>query len=207
MSQSDRNDHRDHLHLLASSSRRERSWFSGGIVIVSIAVLALVSLAGVHFLDTWHPTSSSVLAVPSPPPEASARPAPGAVPSGAPQAPVPIVASPRVNADSIYRCGNSYSRSPCADGRVVEGPAASGFDSRPSPQLARLVAEGRTPDTGPAAASTQTIATHNGGPCASLAAQIEWIDRAARQPLTKPQQDSLRAQRQAARDQQARLHC
>ena len=114
----------------------------------------------------------------------------------------------------IYRCGAEYRHAPCAGGRAIDGPAASGFDSRPSERLARLVAEGRTAD-----GNTVTTVVRNGtevssaagvdrfAMCQALAAEIAGIDAETRQPRSASRQDQLRAQRRMVRDRQARLHC
>ena len=110
----------------------------------------------------------------------------------------------------IYRCANSYGATPCANGRRVDAPAASGFDSRPSEALALLVAEGRATDEGGPSTVVTTRTTAGNGTadaCRSWAATIDGLDRRARQPQSAGTQDWLREQRRHARDQQATLHC
>ncbi len=120
-------------------------------------------------------------------------------------------ASPARAAPSIYRCGNAYGIAPCPNGRAVEGPAASGFDSRPSPKLAALVAAGRTNEetTTFVDGSTTTAVTRSssGSECAFLAGRLLGIDADARQPHPPAYLDWLRTQRQLLRDRQASLHC
>ena len=111
----------------------------------------------------------------------------------------------------IYRCGNTYGMNPCANGRAVDGPAASGFDSRPSQAMAALVARGRTNATtiSDANGSTTTTVTtsSSSGECDGLSGELLHIDVDARQPHPMPYLDRLRARRQQVRDRQAALHC
>lgn len=109
---------------------------------------------------------------------------------------------------SIYRCGSTYSNTPCAGGgRATDGAVASGFDSRPSEKLARLVDRGRSSESGNVSIVTTSSSNARPAICQSLNQQIEWIDRAARQPQSASDQDSLREDRRRARDRQAALRC
>ena len=120
-------------------------------------------------------------------------------------------------ATAIIRCGNSYGTEPCTNGHAVESPAATGFDSTPSPRLAAMVQQGRTSGDSTNITSYSTTTTVNGvtttsqsstgSKCVSLASRLSGIDADARRPHPLPYQDWLRAQRQQVRDSQAALHC
>jgi hypothetical protein len=210
MSLDDRDYYREHLRLVSNSDVRRARWSSGRMVVVWILLLTAAFFIASRFMRE---RASMSLPLRSTAPVSAARDVPAPARPGVSTATVPalppVVQRGQV-AEPIYRCGNSYGLSPCAAGHIVDAPAASGFDSRPSPQLARLVAEGRMPDVTTSSTFTQTVVTQNGvavGACPTLAADIDSIDRVARRPQSKPDQDRLRARRQATRDQQARLHC
>jgi hypothetical protein len=114
----------------------------------------------------------------------------------------------------IYRCrvkGQTvYSNEACANATIVdESSAVSGFDSRPSERLARLVAQGRNavPDVpvGAAAVRPTMVDTPE---CRAMRRQIRDLDAQALQPgYSLRTLDDLRQVRQDVATSMARLHC
>jgi hypothetical protein len=204
----DRDYYRENVRRM--SRTRTSTW---KIVLVWAAVLGALYFVASHV--HWGGgvrTTNGVASVGAPSPPAPAAVAESIAPRASPTAPV----DPRIDngPSPIYRCGSSYGQTACAGGSVVAAPAASGFDSRPSARLAEMVAAGRTPDSATGTTVYRTAVVENGvatadraAQCRALSAEIEAIDRAARRPQTRYEQDRLRAQRQAARDRQVQLHC
>ena len=202
-----------------SSPRRPKPPSTGRLALFWIAVLA-ITFAVIRFAPTIWPRAPAVApppvsqpsvqqpSVPAPQALSTLPTAPRAVPydGGRPTAPPAT--------EQIYRCGSRYGHEPCAGGRAIDGPAATGFDSRPSERLARLIAEGRAAGGDSVTTSTTTIVRNGAvdgadriGACRALATEIADIDREARQPLSARRQDWLRARRADVRDQQVALHC
>lgn len=138
-----------------------------------------------------------------------------AVPGPRPNVPSPVLpgSSPMPSSQAaapIYRCGEHYGNSPCPGGRTIEGPAATGFDSRPSEKLARLVADGRNVSSTTTTTFSETTTNRTSSTsyaCPGLAQEILAIDSAARRPLDAYAQDRLTARRRQVRDRQSALHC
>ncbi len=144
----DRGERRDRLSDLERTRRSGRRGESAWMALFWIALLTAL-FAAVYW---WSERREDAAVAPpprTPPPSDRARadatsgaaPAPG-LPPAAVATPAPAKSPP------IYRCGRTYGTVPCAGGRVVAEPAASGFDSRPSEQLSRLVARGPLDDGG-----------------------------------------------------------
>ena len=199
---------RDYYRVSASSRARARGPSTARIALFW-TVLGAILFAAFRFGPTLMPHTTVVAPVTVPLTQrttvvSSPKPAPFAVPL-----PPPSPTAERSDAP-IYRCGNAYGREPCSDSRVVAPPAATGFDSRPSERLARLVADGRetvtTVSTSHSSIQTATVFGRTDS-CGSLAADIAAIDADARNPRSAPHQDLLRERRRAARDRQASLHC
>lgn len=119
-----------------------------------------------------------------------------------------------VEPQAIYRCrsqsGTRYSNQPCPGGSIVdESSAVTGYDTRPSDELARLVADGR----GTAGAPAQPVYRASAGApaqtreCASMRRQIVDLDAAMLRPNDPRTLDELRAVRQDVRTGMARAHC
>ncbi len=214
-------EHRDHSrerhHNVTSIRRQSPAWSTARISLVW-GLVGVVLFAGIRFASR-----REAVEMPAPP-RVAAAPTPHQAPVKPTQAALATPASPRRGADvsssnptPIYRCGNAYGAAPCANGRAIDGPAAAGFDSRPSVALANLVAQGRTPDVGTVTTVASTVTKVENGiapddgsrlaTCRLLAGEIDGIDRAARQPQSIPRQDVLRTRRRIARDRQASLHC
>ena len=138
-------------------------------------------------------------------------------PSPAVRIPQEGQALPRPPATTIVRCGSSYGTTPCTNGRTVENPAATGFDTTRSSRLAVLMEEGRIPGESTNITSFSTTTTVNGATtmcqsstgseCTDFASRLIGIDSDARRPHPLPYQDWLSAQRQQVRDLQAAVHC
>ena len=139
----------------------------------------------------------------------------GDAPKASPATPTPPDYGPRAPAPpAIYRCrskgGTSYSNEPCPGGSIVdEANAVTGYDSRPSDRLARLVAEGRaaadSPRTPVYRTSDAPIAETRD--CATMRRQIRDLDAAALRPQDAKSLDDLRAVRQDIRSSMARQRC
>ena len=134
------------------------------------------------------------------------------VPVPAPAVPITPTYRVPVAPQAIYRCkgrsGTRYSNEPCAGGTVVdESSAVSGYDTRPSDRLARLVAEGRGVDAPSQPVYRATPRSDESGDCAAMRRQILDLDATMRQPNDARRLDELRATRQDVRTGMARLHC
>ena len=203
----DRDYYRERYRNVVAHPKRGSSTLT--IVFVWLAVVAGLFFGFRTFMKPSPPAPSVVRSAPAPtaastPTTESARQSQRAVEATE----APQLTAQSSSASTIYRCGSSYGNAPCANGRTVEGPAASGFDSRPSDKLALLVEQGRTAqDAGPGTTTTTTTTTIVGNACPYLAQLLNSIDQAARQPQSLQKQDRLRAERQRVRDQQARAHC
>ena len=118
-----------------------------------------------------------------------------------PAAPVTPDYGPRVEASpAIYRCrtktGTVYSNDPCPGARVVdEASAVSGYDTRPSEKLARLVADGRaSAPQAPTYRSLRPVAAES-RECGVMRRQLRDLDAAMLQPNTLRSLDELRTTR------------
>ena len=187
---------------------------SGLGVLVGAAVAGLVFFA----IDRKQPP---VVAAPSARPTLAAT-APVARPDAGNDRPVASPATPTtpdygpraVAPQTIYRCrsksGTSYSNEPCPGGSIVdEASAVSGYDSRPSERMARLVAEGRATSDAPQAPVYRVPVPRAAETreCASMQRQIRDIDAALLRPQDPKSLDDLRAVRQDIRTSMARQHC
>lgn len=119
----------------------------------------------------------------------------------------------RAGPPAIYRCrttsGTQYSNEPCAGGSIVdESSAVTGYDTRPSDRLARLVAEGRVADA-PRQPVYRALALQAAetGECAAMRQQIIDLDATMRRPNDAKRLDEWRVIRQDVRTSMARLHC
>ncbi len=214
----DRDYYRAQYRNVSSLDRGRKPPSTGRLALFWIAVLA-IAFAAFRFVPMIWPRAPAALPPPVAPLPMQTAQQPSPTPPGAART-VPLEGSRAASpgAAPIYRCGNRYSDEPCAGGRPIDGAVASGFDSRPSEPLARLVAEGRSADGDSVTTTGRTVTTvvNNGsvvvaadrfGECPVLANEIARIDRDARQPQHARTQDWLRERRRHARDRQAQLHC
>ena len=137
------------------------------------------------------------------------------VPRPSPATPTTPDYGPRAVApQAIYRCrskgGTSYSNEPCTGGSVVdEASAVTGYDSRPSERLGRLVAEGRVTADAPQAPvyRARVPSATETRDCETMRRQVRDIDAQMLQPQDPRSLDYWRGIRQDVRTSMARLHC
>ena len=212
----DRDYYQDQYRNASSLHRGRKPLSSGRLALFWIAVLA-ITFAAFQLVPMIGPRAPAVSSSPVSPAPVPAAPSSSTPLAAARPAPVEGSRAAPAGAAPIYRCGNRYGHEPCAGGRAIDGSVASGFDSRPSERLARLVAEGRSADSETVTTTSRTVTTlvNNGSvvaakrfsECQALAEEIVAIDRDARQPQSARRQDWLRDRRKQARDRQAQLHC
>ena len=138
-------------------------------------------------------------------------------PATRPSRPVPVTPDygpPAEATKPIYRCrsssGTTYSNEPCAGASVVAAASAvDGYDSRPSDQLTRLVANGRGAVDGGIGSSAPAVVMplRESVECANYRRQIRDIDAASLRPNSLETLDEWRRIRQDIRTSMARSHC
>lgn len=136
---------------------------------------------------------------------------------------------PLASQAQVYRCGNSYSSAPCADGKTVEvepgvvahpstpDSAASGTPAPGAPRKRRRHADNnearewerteRELDKAQATPPPQRQARPDAAQCAAASQRIKKIDELARRGGSVAQMERLREDRQNARDRQFRAGC
>lgn len=179
-------------------------------LLLAVGAVALLAVLAWGLSQTWfRDDAKAPRPVPNVPAEGRAVPAaPGLSPSPAPQPRIERITKCLSNAGTA-----SYSDGPCpagtrgatvelrpdsnlADGMSLEARAASAQQNREAAQAS--------------AAHERRVAQQVDGTvqaCASLEAEIAWLDAAARQPQSAWTQDDLRARRKQARDRQFALRC
>ncbi len=201
------------------------------LVVVVIATVAVTLLLRRQpLLPGDAPTTSiaertaAPVAVATAPSEAVAPPATHAVPvtpvygplvdTPAPvETPPPIARRSPAGPAAIYRCGSrgsvTYSNEPCPNGTVVDGSSAvSGYETRPSDRLARLVADGRADSTFPEPnLPDRRQQRPQSAECANLRRQVRDLDATATLPQHPAVLDEILATRRDVRTSMTRLRC
>lgn len=122
------------------------------------------------------------------------------------------------NTTTLYRCkavdgGLFWTRQHCHQRhalieRTVTVPADRSFDAQVAWARARSAAP-TAPRPSPPVAKVERrgAAQDRTSLCKALDERVAWLDAYARQPLSASQQDWVRSERKATRDEQFRLHC
>ena len=190
--------------------KRERHW---ALWLAMAVVLVFLLYCGAEWLLSTQraagkPDGSSALQPPSPPAVEETTPAP---PATAPSAVAP-------DTFEVTKCLTPSGKAAYSDGPCPEGSRATTVRLRRDMNLAdgMSVAQREASNRNSAAMAAQQRAyelqvaqnvDNAMAECSRLEAYVGQLDAIARQPQGTYSQDRLRSERQAARDQQFRLHC
>ena len=105
----------------------------------------------------------------------------------------------------IYRCGSSYSHSPCPNGQQLEVPINQHRDAvaRQQRDRAHAIANEQIVSVAPRATGGKA----NASECQSLDERVNWLDSLGRIGGGGYTMDWIREQRRLARDRQFRIGC
>ena len=179
-------------------------------LVLAVGVAALLAVLAWVLWQTWfRDDANAPRPVPNAPAEGRTVPAaPRLSPSPAPQ--------PRI--ERITKCLSNAGAASYSDGPCPAGTRGATVELRPDSNLA----DGMSPEARAASVqqnreAAQAMAAHERrvaqqvdgavASCASLEAEIAWLDAAARQPQSAGVQDDLRARRKQLRDLRFRSRC
>lgn len=179
-------------------------------LLMAVGVAALLAVLAWVLWQTWfRDDANAPRPVPNAPAEGRTVPAaPGLSPAPAPQ--------PRI--ERITKCLSSAGTASYSDGPCPAGTRGAMVELRPDSNLADgMSAEARAASVQQNREAAQAMAAHERrvaqqvdgavASCASLEAEIAWLDAAARQPQSAGVQDDLRARRKQLRDLRFRSRC
>lgn len=109
----------------------------------------------------------------------------------------------------IYRCGNTYSETPCANAQRLHATPLSGKEDDPASSARRTQQheKKRAKEKEHTMRALRQASANGADNCQALERRIDKIDQLARRGGSVTKMEQLRADRQATRDKQFRLGC
>lgn len=206
----------DRAPLTAFERRLRPAPSSNRPLVLAVLVVGLLAALALLLSQGWFRADDSARRGPPDPAAGRVSPAAPSVPLP-PSSAVPA-SSPQPRIERITKCVNSAGAASYSDGPCPAGLRSATVELRPDSNLA----DGMSPQAREASSqqnreAAQARAAHERrvamqvdgavSACASLEAEIAWLDAAARQPQSAGTQDDLRARRKQARDRQFALRC